>query len=156
MKNWLLLIFALGVITSFQLNAFADEGHPDNENSPKATESSSGNELEGVGEHSEGGHLKEGHEGSEDKEGTSLENHSESVDHEDDSHGSGDGKLDHGEDGSHDEADANHDEQGDHGHAEEKAVEEGPNFRILGTFGAINLSFLLMGVWNKRIRRKGE
>lgn len=44
----------------------------------------------------------------------------------------------------------------DHGEAEEEKAGEGPNFKVLGTFGAINLSFIDIGVWNKWIRRKGE
>ncbi len=46
-----------------------------------------------------------------------------------DSHKSGDTKNGHEDDGS-------------------------PNYKVLGTYGAVNLSFILIGVWNKWIRRK--
>jgi hypothetical protein len=34
-------------------------------------------------------------------------------------------------------------------------VEVPPNYKVLGTYGAINLSFILIGVWNKWFRRRG-
>lgn len=34
-------------------------------------------------------------------------------------------------------------------------VETPPNYKVLGTYGAVNLSFILKGVWNKWFRRKG-
>lgn len=33
-------------------------------------------------------------------------------------------------------------------------VETQPNYKVLGTFGAVNLSFILIGVWNKWSRRR--
>ena len=35
-------------------------------------------------------------------------------------------------------------------------VEVPPNYKVLGTFGAVNLSFILIGVWYKWVRRKGD
>lgn len=35
-------------------------------------------------------------------------------------------------------------------------VESPQNNKVLGTFGAVNLSFVLIGVWNKWFRRKGD
>ncbi|MEH7439256.1 hypothetical protein V7182_17415 [Neobacillus drentensis] len=45
-------------------------------------------------------------------------------------------------------------EGGSHGH-HEPVVETPPNYKILGTYGAVNLVFILMGIWNKWFRRKG-
>ncbi|MHC0035687.1 hypothetical protein [Pseudoneobacillus sp. C159] len=48
------------------------------------------------------------------------------------------------------------------GHEEENGghhgpvVETPPNDKILGTYGAVNLSFILIGVWNKWFRRRGD
>jgi hypothetical protein len=33
-------------------------------------------------------------------------------------------------------------------------VDAPPNYKVLGTYGAVNLSFILIGIWNKWIRRK--
>jgi hypothetical protein len=46
--------------------------------------------------------------------------------------------------------------EGRHGHGTEVYVETPPNFTVLSIFGAINLSFLVIGLWNKRIRKKVE
>jgi hypothetical protein len=36
-------------------------------------------------------------------------------------------------------------------------VKETPaNVKVLGTYGAVNLAFILVGIWNKWFRRKGE
>ncbi|MEH7300690.1 hypothetical protein [Neobacillus drentensis] len=34
-------------------------------------------------------------------------------------------------------------------------VETPPNYKILGTYGAVNLAFILIGIWNKWFRRNG-
>lgn len=44
-------------------------------------------------------------------------------------------------------------EGGEHSHGT-AVVETPPNYRVLGTFGAINAFFLLIGAWNKWFRRK--
>jgi hypothetical protein len=45
-------------------------------------------------------------------------------------------------------------EEGGHGH---KAVKEKPaNQKVLGAFGAVNLSFIVIGVWSKWFRRKDD
>ncbi len=43
-------------------------------------------------------------------------------------------------------------ESGSHSH--EPVKEEPANLKVLGTFGAVNLSFIVIGVWNKWFRRK--
>ena len=35
-------------------------------------------------------------------------------------------------------------------------VEVPPNYKVLGTYGAVNLLFILIGVWNKWFKRKGD
>ncbi|MFB5197128.1 hypothetical protein ACE198_19755 [Neobacillus sp. KR4-4] len=35
-------------------------------------------------------------------------------------------------------------------------VESPPNYKVLSTYGAVNLSFVLIGVWNRWFRRKGD
>ena len=57
------------------------------------------------------------------------------------------------------QADSTHNEtstEGGHGHGGEVIEETPPNYTVLSVFGAINLSFLVVGLWNKRIRKKVE
>ncbi|MCQ6281528.1 hypothetical protein [Bacillus sp. EB600] len=37
---------------------------------------------------------------------------------------------------------------------EQPIKETPPNVKVLGTYGAVNLSFIIIGVWNKWFRRK--
>lgn len=52
----------------------------------------------------------------------------------------------------HDESSA----EGGHGHGNKVYVETPPNYTVLSVFGVINFSFLVIGLWNKKIRRKVE
>jgi hypothetical protein len=40
------------------------------------------------------------------------------------------------------------------GHSHEPVKEVPPNAKVLGTYGAVNLAFIIIGVWNKVFRRK--
>lgn len=64
------------------------------------------------------------------------------------------GADDHATDDGHSDEEAEHAEEADAGH-HGPVVETPPNFKVLGSFGAVNLSFILIGIWNKWIRRKG-
>jgi len=44
---------------------------------------------------------------------------------------------------------------GGHEHGDGKVVETPPNGVVLGAFGLINLVFVIVGVWNKFLKRKG-
>ncbi|MNC31654.1 hypothetical protein D3C75_799820 [compost metagenome] len=55
-----------------------------------------------------------------------------------------------GTSGSHEEGEAS--TSGGHGHG--NVVETPPNIPVLTTFGAINVAFILFGVWNKWFRKK--
>lgn len=46
-------------------------------------------------------------------------------------------------------------ESGGHGHGNENVVETPPNIPVLSTFAAINVAFLLIGIWTKWFRKKG-
>ncbi|MEH7095012.1 hypothetical protein [Neobacillus vireti] len=46
------------------------------------------------------------------------------------------------------------DMEGSEGHSHEPVKEEPANLKVLGTYGAVNLSFIIIGVWNKWFRRK--
>jgi len=46
------------------------------------------------------------------------------------------------------------DMEGSGGHGHEPVKEKPANLKVLGTFGAFNLSFIVIGVWNKWVRRK--
>lgn len=43
-------------------------------------------------------------------------------------------------------------DESEHGH-QGPVIETPPNYKVLGTFGAINLAFILFGIWNKWFRR---
>jgi hypothetical protein len=55
-------------------------------------------------------------------------------------------------DGGHSEGGLGEESGGHHG----PVVETPPNYKILGTYGAVNLSFILIGIWNKWFRRRGD
>jgi uncharacterized protein involved in copper resistance len=42
------------------------------------------------------------------------------------------------------------------GHGHEPVTETPPSVKVLGTFGAVNLAFILVGIWNKWLRREDE
>lgn len=44
--------------------------------------------------------------------------------------------------------------EGGHGHSLANVVETPPNLPVLSVFGALNLSFLIVGLWNKRFRKR--
>ena len=125
MKKTFLFIFALAFIFSFDVRAFADEGHSHTPNLKQATENLKKDT-------SGGGGANMNHESGTDMEGM---NHDSGTDMEGmDMDGSGGETHDH------------------HG----PVVETPPNYKVLGTYGAVNLSFVLLGVWNKWFRRKGD
>lgn len=57
----------------------------------------------------------------------------------------------HGQDSATHEGEASSAGHGGHGEVQETP----PNIPVLSTFGAINAAFLLYGVWNKWLRKKG-
>lgn len=63
---------------------------------------------------------------------------------------------DHGaeNEGSHNSEESEHSEEG--GHGTEEITESAPNYRVLTVFGLINLAFILIGVWNKLIKGRGN
>lgn len=55
---------------------------------------------------------------------------------------------------SHNSEESEHGEEG--GHGTEEITESAPNYRVLTVFGLINLAFILIGVWNKLIKGRGN
>jgi cobalamin biosynthesis Mg chelatase CobN len=55
---------------------------------------------------------------------------------------------------SHSSEESEHGEEG--GHGSEEITESAPNYRVLTVFGLINLTFILIGVWNKLIKGRGK
>lgn len=55
---------------------------------------------------------------------------------------------------SHSSEESEHGEEG--GHGTEEITESAPNYRVLTVFGLINLTFILIGVWNKLIKGRGN
>lgn len=97
----------------------------------------------------------------------SSEHHEDSTNHEqqvisDESEEDGshsDMKEDvHQDTSSHEKADnekgLHEEETEDGGHGNIEYVEKPANVKVLGIFGAINLSFILFGIWNKWLRRQ--
>jgi hypothetical protein len=178
-KLLLLSLFALAFIFNLNITAFADEGHSHDSNIKQAAEkfkNGSNTNQEDVGDdhgHSnqpdtnldrtsssshtedEGIHEEEGHGTSDDhsdqEEGTQEEKgHGTSDDHSDQEEGTHE-EEGHGTSDDHsDQEEGGHESEGHHG----PVVETPPNYKVLGTYGAVNLSFILIGVWNKWFRRK--
>ncbi|WP_066252308.1 hypothetical protein [Neobacillus drentensis] len=128
MKKLCLFIFAIAFIFSFDVRALADEGHSHTPNVKQATENLKKDHDESGGEDATMDH----------ESGTDMEgmNHESGTDMEgmDMEGGSSSEVHDH--------------------HA--AVVETPPNYKVLGTYGAVNLLFILIGVWNKWFRRKGD
>ncbi|WP_144548653.1 hypothetical protein [Bacillus sp. X1(2014)] len=131
MKKIFIFIFALAFIFSFDVRVFADTGHSHTPNLKQAKEN-----------------LKKDTSGGDDTtmnhdSGTDMEgmDHDSGTDMEGMNHNSGPDME--GNSG------AAHDHHG-------TVVESPPNYKVLGTYGAVNLSFVLIGVWNKWFRRMGD
>jgi len=138
LKKVFLCLFTLAFIFSINVRALADGDH--SKNIKQATEnfkngSSNDQAEDNAGMYHDNGSDMEGmdHDSGSDMEGMDHDNGSdmEGMDMEDDSSG------------------AAHDH-----HA--AVVETPPNYKVLGTYGAVNLVFILIGVWNKWFRRKGD
>jgi hypothetical protein len=141
LRKLLLSLFALAFIFNLNITAIADEGHSHDSNIKQAAEkftNGSNTNQEDEGEN-------HGHSNHSD---TNLDSSSSSSDteeegiHEEEGHGTS-GDLSDKEEGGHES-------EGHHG----PVVETPPNYKVLGTYGAVNLSFILIGVWNKWFRRK--
>lgn len=172
------LFFLLGFLLTYNLNVLADEGSHEHEESIKKaaenfrngdtkqeedhhSEDRSENDQEEADHHDEtGGHGDGGssendtHEGSENDES----NHQEDANSHNDSGANeeSEGQTDnsgHGDSEGHDDSGA-HDES--EGHGEAAVQEPGPDYKVLGAFGAVNFTFIIIGIWNKWFRRKGE
>jgi hypothetical protein len=156
LKKGFISFFVVAFIFSFNLSVMADEGH--NENEKQATEDfrkgTNGELSEEADTHSE---EADSHSEGAEAQDEEAEAHPEAADaHSEaaDAHGE--------EEDSHDkEAVAHTEEKEAHGEAEAgdhhgPVVETPPNYKVLGSYGAVNLSFILIGVWNKWFRRKGN
>jgi len=135
LKKLYLLIFTLVFIFSFDVRALADEGHSHSPNIKQATENLKNSGTKSQDASSEGDDM----EGMNHDSGTDMEgmNHDSGTDMEGMNHDSGT------------------DMEGSGGEAHDHHAVP-PNYKVLGTFGAVNLSFILIGVWNKWFRRKGD
>lgn len=135
LKKLVLSFFALAIIFAIHITAFADEGHSHDSNIKRAAEkfkngSNTNQEDEG------GDHAGHSNQTDENHDSTSSSSHTE------EGHGTSDDHSGQEEGG--------HESEGHHG----PVVETPPNYKVLGTYGAVNLSFILIGVWNKWFRRK--
>ncbi|MFP5105602.1 hypothetical protein ACSU6B_02335 [Neobacillus sp. C211] len=150
MKKLYLLIFTLIFIFSFDVRALADKGHSHSPNIKQATENLKNSGIKSQDASSEGDDM----EGMNHDSGTDMEgmNHDSGTDMEGMNHDSGTDMEGMNHDSGTD-MEGSGGEAHDH-HAE--VVEIPPNYKVLGTFGAVNLSFILIGVWNKWFRRKGD
>jgi hypothetical protein len=127
--KWLLLILIVIVFSGGRV-AMAQEGNPKN-----STTSNGGSEqMEGMD--MSGNHDMKGMDmrGDKNKDSHEMEGTDKSSDHKKDSHDDMEGM--------------------DMGHG--PVVEKPANLKVLGTYGAVNLSFIVIGVWNKWCRRKGD
>jgi hypothetical protein len=111
------------------------------------------------GNHQDGGSVHEDGSHEEEDSGHEEGSHDQGVSGHDDGESHDEGVSGH-DDGSSHEEDSSHSDGGEHGepgsHDEEVIVEPGPDYKVLGAFGTVNLAFLIIGIWNKWFRRKGE
>ena len=148
LKKAFLFLLSLAFIFSFDVRALADGDH--SKNIKQATEnfkngsSNDQTEMEGMN-HDSSTEM----EGMDHDSGTDMEgmNHDSSTEMEGMDHDSGTDME--GMDMEEGSGGAAHDH-----HA--AVVEVSPNYKVLGTYGAVNLLFILIGVWNKWFRRKGD
>ncbi|MDR7236021.1 hypothetical protein [Neobacillus drentensis] len=145
MKKLFLFIFAIAFIFSFDVRALADEGHSHTPNVKQATENLKKDHDESGGEDATMDH----------ESGTDMEgmNHDSGTDMEGMNHDSGTDMEGMNHETESDMVGGSSSDVHDH-HA--AVVETPPNYKVLGTYGAVNLLFILIGVWNKWFRRKGD
>lgn len=138
MKKLFLFILTIAFIFSFDVSALADEGHSHKPNLKQATENLKDGSTNNQ-DASSGNDSSLDHDSESEMEGMNHESESDmdGMNHEsgDDLEGESSGEV--------------HDH-----HA--AVVETPPNYKVLGTYGAVNLLFILIGVWNKWFRRKGD
>jgi hypothetical protein len=148
MNKKFIFLFALAFIFAINITAFADEGHSQNSNFKQAYEKFKNRVTSNSEEENE-------HQGHSNHIENNLDS-SASSSHTDSQHNEGT----HAE-GSHGTTD-NHSNPEESGHEGESGghhgvvVETPPNYKVLGTYGVVNLSFILFGVWNKWFRREGN
>lgn len=131
LRRLFISFFSLAFIFVFHLTTFADEGHSHDSNIKQASEKF----RNGVINNQEVESENHGHSNQ------TTSKHDTTGDegtHEEDSHGT-----------SEDFSEGSEEHHG-------PIVETPPNYKVLGTYGAINLSFILIGVWNKWFRRKED
>lgn len=148
MKLFVMVGFIIGVFLVGSSLVLADENHSNGE-SHHEEESQVNTQHE---DHATTGN-KESHKEEMDHSKMTEEEHQESIKNEDNEHGS----VGHEQENSHSEEGVVHEEaEGGNGHGGANLVEKPENMKVLGTFGAINLSFILIGIWNKWFKRKEE
>lgn len=126
-KKILYFLFICALFFSFDIRAFADAGHShDHEN------------MEDM--------IDQFKSGTQTNEQEDHSNHSSTTDHSE----SESSHENHSVEDSHSSVDT----EATHSHG--PVIETPPNYKVLGTYGAINLSFILIGIWNKWFRRKEE
>ncbi|MEH7748941.1 hypothetical protein V7659_28595 [Neobacillus drentensis] len=123
--KWLLMIILVVVFSGGRI-ALADGDH---------SKVPSTSNLNGQSEHDM--------EGMDMGEGNHSDSHTESTSGDHDMEGMTEGEDMEGMD-----------MEGSGGHGHEPVKEKPANMKVLGTFGAVNLSFIVIGVWNKWFRRK--
>lgn len=168
MKKGFISFFVVAFIFSFNLSVSADEGHDENVKQVTETFTNGSEHSEEADTHSEevDAHLEEA--GVHDKEAEAhpeeAKVHSDAADAHSDAanaHSEAADAHDEEEDSLDKEAGTHSEEEEAHGEAEAgdhhgPVVETLPNYKVLGSYGAVNLSFILLGVWNKWFRRKGN
>ncbi|WML59084.1 hypothetical protein [Neobacillus sp. PS2-9] len=139
MNRIFLFLLAAAFIFSFDVRVLADEGHSHDQKMEHENMNHDDMNMN-IMDH-EG--MDMDHESSSDHEGMDMD-HESGSDHEG-------MNMDHGSGSDMEGMDM---EGGSHEH-HGPVVETPPNYKILGTYGAVNLAFILIGIWNKWFRRNG-
>jgi hypothetical protein len=146
LKRALIPFLALAFILTINLIALADEGHSHDNDVKQATEKvNNGSSLNKTEDSNVQGQTDH----------NDL-NHDTSASHTDDHKSVGTQQEDHGTADSHTEEKIDSEHGGESAGHHGPVVETPPNYKILGAYGALNLSFIMIGVWNKWFRRKGN
>ena len=170
LKKAFLFLFALAFIFSFDVRALADGDHSksvkqatekfknsssDEQTDMEGMDHDSGTNMEGM-DHDSGTDM----EGMDHDSGTDMEgmDHDSGTDMEGMNHDSGTNMEGMNNDSGTDMEGMDMEEgSGAEAHDHHAAVVEvPPNYKVLGSYGAVNLLFILIGVWNKWFRRKGD
>lgn len=170
---WVVFVFLVGIFLSGTNLVLAEENHNNDSHHEESSNESHNDSGQQENVESHDSEMDHSHGSSKiTSSPMTEEEHQESLKHEESNHQSGTHEESNSHSGEHDQETSQggkvdfdvdalqegheHEEEGGHSHGGGDIVEKPGNVMVLGTFGAINLSFILIGIWNKWFRRREE